>query len=152
MMIVRCHDPNTKSFEYYGGRGILVCEEWRHNFRAFYEHVGPRPPGTSIDRIDVNRGYEPGNVRWLPVSAQSRNRRNCKLEPHEYDQAAWLVLEGGHRIIDVAKAFACHRSIVDQAVKTARGTLRAIDPAPFELREAERTARAESSHASLGSP
>lgn len=78
----RCHNSKNKFFHLYGGRGIEVCSEWRDDFAAFFAHVGPRPsPKLSIDRIDVNRGYEPGNVRWATASQQSRNRRPFMVHP-----------------------------------------------------------------------
>lgn len=72
----RCHNPNDTNFALYGGRGITVCDEWRNDFAAFLAHVGPKPsPRHSIDRIDNDRGYEPGNVRWATQRVQCRNRR-----------------------------------------------------------------------------
>lgn len=72
----RCYNPANKDFSIYGGRGIIVCDEWRNDFTAFVKHIGERPsPLHSLDRIDSNGNYEPGNVKWsLPVQ-QSRNRR-----------------------------------------------------------------------------
>lgn len=76
-MIARCEYPNVKNFPDYGGRGIRVCTEWRHDFDAFLNHIGRRPDlRMSIDRIDVNGNYEPGNVRWATPEQQSQNRRN----------------------------------------------------------------------------
>lgn len=73
----RCYNPNEKRYADYGGRGISVCDEWREDFLAFLRHIGPKPEGRySIDRIDVNGNYEPGNVRWATDVQQSRNRRN----------------------------------------------------------------------------
>jgi hypothetical protein len=76
-MIRRCHALRDKDYPRWGGRGIKVCDAWRHSFAAFYEHIGPRPLGTSIDRIDGTRGYEPGNVRWATPLQQARNRRDA---------------------------------------------------------------------------
>lgn len=72
----RCSNANHRSFANYGGRGVIVCAEWLHDFPAFLAHVGPRPsPSHSLDRIDNERGYEPGNVRWSTRSEQQRNKR-----------------------------------------------------------------------------
>jgi hypothetical protein len=75
----RCHNPKDKDYPAYGGRGIRVCDAWRASFREFLAAVGPAPsPRHSLDRIDNDRGYEPGNVRWaLPVE-QANNRRNTR--------------------------------------------------------------------------
>lgn len=80
-MIARCENSSEQSFPLYGGRGIRVCAEWRHDFAAFFKHIGPRPsPTHSIDRIDVNGNYEPGNVRWATPTEQARNKRtNSRL-------------------------------------------------------------------------
>ncbi len=71
----RCKNPNTRSFPHYGERGISVCERWI-TFEAFFEDMGPSwAPGLTIERDDNDKGYEPGNCRWVPKSEQSRNRR-----------------------------------------------------------------------------
>lgn len=78
-MVQRCTNPRHPAYDRYGGAGIDICAEWRMSFAAFYAHVGPRPAGTSIDRIDNNRGYEPGNVRWATPLEQSHNSSRIKL-------------------------------------------------------------------------
>lgn len=74
----RCLDPNNKDFPRWGGLGVTIYPEWINSFSAFFEYVGHRPEGTSIDRIDTMRGYEPGNVRWATPTDQQRNRRTSK--------------------------------------------------------------------------
>jgi len=77
----RCENPNATSYEHYGGRGIRLCEEWRRSFEAFFECVGPRPSARhSLDRIDVDGHYEPGNVRWATIEEQNRNKRSTMRE------------------------------------------------------------------------
>lgn len=73
----RCTNPNSTGWKNYGGRGIKMCDRWSESFSAFYEDVGPAPSEKhTLDRIDVDRGYEPGNVRWATRKEQARNRRN----------------------------------------------------------------------------
>lgn len=75
-MVQRCTRESHPAYKNYGGRGITVCAQWRHDFSAFLAHIGPRPSRNhSLDRIDNGRGYEPGNVRWATLSTQASNRR-----------------------------------------------------------------------------
>jgi hypothetical protein len=76
-MMQRCFNPNNKAYCYYGERGIIVCERWL-KFKNFYADMGDPPPGLSIDRIDVNGNYEPGNCRWATQAEQLANRRPPK--------------------------------------------------------------------------
>lgn len=77
-MIARCHNPNQKGYDRYGGSNILVCDGWRFNYKRFrnwaYSHG--YKDGLSIDRIDTYRGYFPQNCRWVEVREQSRNRKD----------------------------------------------------------------------------
>ena len=76
----RCLNPNDKQYHLYGGRGISVCQEWIDSFDAFSKYVGKKPQGTSLDRINNDQGYKPGNVRWATGTQQlSNTRRSVKL-------------------------------------------------------------------------
>lgn len=76
-MVSRCHNPNNPYFQKYGGRGIEVCDRWR-TFENFLADMGDRPSRLySIDRVDNDSGYEPGNCRWATKKEQQRNRRAC---------------------------------------------------------------------------
>lgn len=72
----RCHNPKSTSYRFYGARGITVCPEWRHDFARFLADVGPCPLGMTLDRIDSDRHYEPGNCRWATPLEQGRNMRS----------------------------------------------------------------------------
>jgi hypothetical protein len=75
-MIGRCYRSSNPHFNYYGGRGITVCDRWRESFIAFLEDMGLKPsPDLSLDRINVNGNYEPGNCRWATQAVQANNKR-----------------------------------------------------------------------------
>lgn len=76
----RCTDPNNNRYYAYGARGITMCDSWSKDFRSFLEDMGERPPNTSIDRINSDGNYEPGNCRWATGKQQRNNRRKTVLE------------------------------------------------------------------------
>jgi hypothetical protein len=79
-MIQRCEYPSQKCYKHYGGRGIKVHESWRHSFENFLRDVGPKPsPKHELERLNNNKGYEPGNVVWATRYEQLRNNRRNRL-------------------------------------------------------------------------
>lgn len=76
----RCSNPKVNKYPLYGGRGIEVCDEWMRDVCAFYEWAVSNgyADNLTIDRIDCDGNYEPGNCRWVSVAEQNRNRRCCK--------------------------------------------------------------------------
>lgn len=85
-IIARCTLPATHGYKHYGGRGIRIHDDWLgypEGFNRFVHHIGQRPSSAhTVDRINVNGNYEPGNVRWATSTEQARNRRSNKFFVH----------------------------------------------------------------------
>ena len=72
----RCYNPNNTKYYRYGARGIIICDQWRNNFQAFFDDLGPKPDlSYSIERINLDGNYEPSNCTWASPKTQSNNRR-----------------------------------------------------------------------------
>ena len=79
----RCYNHNNPSYNYYGGIGIKVCDEWLNDFRQFEKDMGKRPDGYSLDRINPYGNYEPTNCKWSDKETQAKNvKKNFDLITH----------------------------------------------------------------------
>ena len=81
----RCLRPKNKDYKYYGGRGITICDEW-HDFNNFFNDMGEKPEGKTLDRIDTDKDYCKENCRWSTRKEQQNNQRrtvrvvfNCEV-------------------------------------------------------------------------
>jgi hypothetical protein len=79
----RCYNTDFIRYNDWGGRGIRVCDRWLNSFENFYNDMGEKPRGTSIDRINNDGNYEPSNCRWATPSEQAINRRQKKYHGEE---------------------------------------------------------------------
>lgn len=120
----RCLNPKSKSWGDYGGRGITICDEWRNDFFAFYHHVGSRPSSDhSIGRIDNEKGYEPGNVRWETDIQQANNKRDSHF----------VVIDGVRKTLsEWCREYGVHSSRVLGRVKTGWDIVTAITTPAFK--------------------
>lgn len=114
-MMTRCTNQNCKSFPGYGGRGISVCESWK-SFDNFFADMGEKPrKGMSIERINNNGNYEPGNCRWATGSEQARNTRRTKITPLDVSQ----LRDGSMSINEVVTLRNCAKSTASMAKRGA---------------------------------
>ncbi len=93
-MVQRCTNPRNLSWPDYGGRGVQVCPRWVASFDNFLADMGEKPSNTSIDRIDNNGNYEPGNCRWATVKEQARNKRRTLLTERKAEELRSLFSSG----------------------------------------------------------
>jgi len=105
----RCFNKKCKEYPLYGARGITVHPEWVASFKSFYDHVGPRPSKShSIDRINNDGNYEPGNVRWATSIEQANNKRNNSI----------LTVFGKKKTIaEWERDIGCSKELIRQRIK-----------------------------------
>lgn len=132
-MIGRCTRPCVSKYENYGGRGIAVCDRWM-SFDAFLADMGPKPTRRhSIDRIDSNGNYEPGNCRWATPTEQSSNsRRNT-----------YVVIDGVRMTAtEAARRLGVSKTLVFGRVRHGWDIMRALTT-PKSIRRAEHVSKEE---------
>lgn len=126
-MIKRCENPNHRSYEDYGQRGIKVCEEWRHSVSKFYEDMGPRPnPKATIERLNVDEGYNKNNCKWeLDKTEQNFNQQTrrdnnsgCPGVYWDAKSGKWRAAIQKHKVRLDLGMFACLEAAI-QARKAA---------------------------------
>ncbi len=114
-MLGRCRNPNRPDYKYYGGRGIRVCRRWL-DFELFFADMGHCPLANSIERVDNEKDYEPGNCIWLSMSLQSRHRRSNKITL----ATARLIRDAvktGTRRAEMAARYDVSLSTIDQIIR-----------------------------------
>lgn len=100
----RCYNTNTERFKDYGGRGISICEEWRNDFKSFYNWSMSNgyKEGLTIDRINNDGNYEPKNCRWVEIKIQNRNARSNHLITYKNETrciSEWVEITGISRSV-----------------------------------------------------
>lgn len=120
-MIQRCSNPKSPNFKYYGGRGIKVCQEWL-KFESFFEDMGERPEGLTLERINNNGNYEPSNCKWATAEEQSRNRRIQKNNKTGVPGVFWYAKRQKYQVAIKANCKQIHIGYFAslQAAKIAR--------------------------------
>lgn len=122
----RCTNDKHSSHKYYGERGIEMCDRWANDFTAFVQDMGPRPKGATIDRIDPNGNYEPGNCRWATRKEQANNKRTNRLITHNGKTqtiAEWAEETGIH-YNTLHRRIRTNRVSIEQALTRPAGRLR----------------------------
>ena len=114
-MKTRCNNPNRKEYKYYGGRGISICKRWE-KFQNFYNDMGDRPEGLTLDRIDNDGNYEPENCRWTTYAEQNHNSRWAKLTKQDIPKIHEMR-KSGMLFKEIGEVFDCTGAHIARVVK-----------------------------------
>lgn len=125
----RCMNQNADQWQWYGGRGISICERWS-DFESFLADMGERPEGTTIDRIGPDGNYEPDNCRWATGKQQALSNRGVirkGVQPHNKISEGELRMmlkmrDGGAKLAQIAAATGRHISSVCTALRSFEKT------------------------------
>lgn len=112
----RCYSKTAREYKDYGGRGIYVCRQWVESFEQFLVDMGECPAGHTLERLDVNKHYEPSNCKWATRKEQSRNRRVNKLTAETAVEIRALY-KTGRSYQAIAEQFSVSKSLVAQIVR-----------------------------------
>lgn len=124
----RCLNPKTAFWDDYGGRGIIVCDRWM-NFKNFYEDMGLKPEGLSLDRIDNDKGYYPGNCKWSTSIEQRANQRESKRGVRIVYQGETMTIRALSIKVGMTKSLLAGRILeygwtVEKAVNTPKKVIK----------------------------
>lgn len=111
----RCNNENATSYQYYGGRGITICDEWNNDFMNFYNWAKNNgySDELSIDRIDNEKGYEPENCRWVTQGEQMKNRRKW-----ERRRVVFVSFRGGNvSIPELSEMYGIDRALLYDRIR-----------------------------------
>lgn len=121
---MRCYSPDSPSYPHYGARGIVMCDRWRESFDAFLSDMGDRPAGTTLERRDSRKNYEPGNCIWATPQEQALNKRST----------VWVELDGENMpLVQAAERLGLTYDVARE--RSLNGLLRRI-PNPYSAEAA----------------